>query len=634
MSRRAKLRAAVAAASVIGAAFSPAVARALTFHPCGLPGGIRCATVRVPLDRSGSVGGTIGLHVRRIAAPAGNHRKVLIALAGGPGERATAYTLRFQRELAPALRTRDLVVFDQRGLGRSAAIHCAALEQGGDPKTAVPSCASQLGPSKSHYTTPDSADDIDAIRRALGVQRVDLFAVSYGTWVAQVYARRHPTHVHRLVLDSPVVPSAIADPFGLHVYRGFKGAIGAICTHRECRGMTNDLARDALRVLDRLDAHPLKASFYDANGHAQRTTVNRLIAVAALRDLDLRPNVRAELPRAIAGVFRGDNAPLVRLVAAEGPASIGKPDQINHTVNVVTQCEEQRFPWTRGASPDHKLAQARAALKRIPRSAFSPVTPEIAFAISLVPTCAYWPDQPQPPVFGPKRLPHVPVLVVSGESDLRTPRSSALEAHHVFKGSQLLAVPNVGHSGVAGDPTPCARHAVQRFLLGGQAGSCADRDDPYAPRLLVPTALKQVDGAAGVPGRRGRILHAVALTVNDGFQQLDDGHFGLDGRTAGGGLRGGSFRRAGDALHLSRYVFVPGVTVDGAVPRRGTAHLHVTAGGLSGQLFFHADGTVTGQLGGAAIHAHLAIPRRTVSEILEARFGTPPILPGTAARRP
>src|SRR5438105_373784 len=288
MSRRAKLRAAVAAASVIGAAFSPAVARALTFHPCGLPGGIRCATVRVPLDRSGSVGGTIGLHVRRIAAPAGNHRKVLIALAGGPGERATAYTLRFQLELAPALRTRDLVVFDQRGLGRSAAIHCAALEQGGDPKTAVPSCASQLGPSKSHYTTPDSADDIDAIRRALGVQRVDLFAVSYGTWVAQVYARRHPTHVHRLVLDSPVVPSAIADPFGLHVYRGFKGAIGAICTHRECRGMTNDLARDALRVLDRLDAHPLKASFYDANGHAQTTTVNRLIAVAALPRADLR----------------------------------------------------------------------------------------------------------------------------------------------------------------------------------------------------------------------------------------------------------------------------------------------------------------------------------------------------------
>src|SRR5437764_7084242 len=294
MSPRAMLRAGAAIAAAIGAALLPSVAQALTFHTCGLPGGIHCATVRVPIDRSGAVGGTIGLHVERIAAPRGNHRKVLIALAGGPGERATAYTLRFHRELAPVLRHRDLVVFDQRGLGRSGPIHCAALEQGGDPKSAVPSCASQLGPSRSHYTTPDSADDINAIRRALGVRRVDLFAVSYGTWVAQVYARRHPTHVERLVLDSSVVPSAIADPFGLHVYRAFKPAIGAICAHRECRGMTRDLAGDALRLLDRFDAHPLKTSIYDAHGHPQAVTINRLFAVAALRDLDLRPDVRAE----------------------------------------------------------------------------------------------------------------------------------------------------------------------------------------------------------------------------------------------------------------------------------------------------------------------------------------------------
>src|SRR5438067_1168018 len=384
--------------------------------------------------------------------------------------------------------------------------------------------ASQLGPSRSHYTTPDSADDINAIRRALGVRRVDLFAVSYGTWVAQVYARRHPTHVERLVLDSSVVPSAIADPFGLHVYRAFKRAIGAICAHRECRGLTHDLAGDALRLLDRFDAHPLKASIYDANGHPQAVTINRLFAVAALRDLDLRPDVRAELPRAIAGAFRGDYAPLARLVAAEGPASIGKPDQINHTVEVVTQCEEQRFPWTRSTPPDHKLAQAHAALKRIPSSEFSPVTPDIAFAISLMPTCAYWPEQPRPPAFGPKPYPNVPVLVVGGESDLRTPHSSAVEAHRLFKGSQFLFVPNVGHSGVAGDPTSCARHAVQRFLLGGQAGKCRDRGDPYAPRRLAPTALKQVSPAAGVSDRRGRVLHAVALTVNDGWQQVDDGH--------------------------------------------------------------------------------------------------------------
>src|SRR4051794_20822143 len=104
----------------------PAAAQGLAFGPCGLPGGVECARVDVPLDRSGAVPGTVSLRVERVRASSGTASDgVLVAIAGGPGDQSTLATLRFQSSLAGALRTRDLVVFDQRGTGASGAIHCA-----------------------------------------------------------------------------------------------------------------------------------------------------------------------------------------------------------------------------------------------------------------------------------------------------------------------------------------------------------------------------------------------------------------------------------------------------------------------------------------------------------------------------
>src|SRR3954451_6673206 len=120
------MRAAVATLGALAAlALTPLPASAaIGFTPCAGTPGVQCGTLPVPLDRSGHDPGTIDLHVERVPArqPSG---PPIIYLAGGPGQTNTDQVDRALRILRPLLPTRDLVIFDQRGTGRSGAIHCS-----------------------------------------------------------------------------------------------------------------------------------------------------------------------------------------------------------------------------------------------------------------------------------------------------------------------------------------------------------------------------------------------------------------------------------------------------------------------------------------------------------------------------
>jgi pimeloyl-ACP methyl ester carboxylesterase len=191
------LTAAVLAASCLVG--GPAAAQ-LAFTPCTEPGqeAFDCATLPVPLDRSGGVAGTVALHVQRLrrAAPPA---RVLVALAGGPGESATSASDLFVENFEAVLDAYQLVVFDQRGTGLSGALTCPSPQR-------APRCAAMLGDASAFYTTADSVADMDAVRAALGVETIALFGVSYGTWVAMEYSRAHPDRLSHLVLDSPLPP--------------------------------------------------------------------------------------------------------------------------------------------------------------------------------------------------------------------------------------------------------------------------------------------------------------------------------------------------------------------------------------------------------------------------------------------
>ena len=90
-----------------------------------------------------------------------------------------------------------------RGTGRSQRLDCPNLQHGVGPESITLSqCARRLGKRFVSYRTSAAADDVDAVRRALGLDRITLYGDSYGTFFAQSYAFRHPDTLRALVLDS------------------------------------------------------------------------------------------------------------------------------------------------------------------------------------------------------------------------------------------------------------------------------------------------------------------------------------------------------------------------------------------------------------------------------------------------
>ena len=168
------------------ALLAPAGAAAQSAPKCAAGAQFTCATLDVPVDRSGAVPGTVTLHYAVQKRGAG--RPLLLALAGGPGQGAVPFADSFALSLQPLLSKFRLVVLDQRGTGASGPINCPEIQKLGSVDLVSPvqiaGCANRIGPRRAFYGTADSVADIDALRDKLGAGKLALFGISYGTFVA------------------------------------------------------------------------------------------------------------------------------------------------------------------------------------------------------------------------------------------------------------------------------------------------------------------------------------------------------------------------------------------------------------------------------------------------------------------
>src|SRR5271154_1052951 len=225
------------------AAAGPASAQ-IVFAPCGSSNEFACGHLTVPLDPSGATPGVITLAIRRHRAPVGDEKSAVIALAGGPGQAALPFAEQFTELLGSIIATRDLIVFDQRGIGLSHPLACHRFEaSGGGPLgPAVGECAAQIGPTRSFYTTADTVADIEAIRVAGDYEKLVLYGTSYGTKVAEQYAQDYPGHVEALVLDSVVPPNG-PDPLNRATFAAVPRILHQLCARRACAPITRSPRR-------------------------------------------------------------------------------------------------------------------------------------------------------------------------------------------------------------------------------------------------------------------------------------------------------------------------------------------------------------------------------------------------------
>ncbi|MDQ3739528.1 MAG: alpha/beta hydrolase, partial [Actinomycetota bacterium] len=417
------LRTALALTLVLGVQAATAHAALRFTARCG---NFECARLRVPLDRSGAVPGTVRLSIERVRA----HRRpegAVFALAGGPGQGASSVTEAFNRDTFGRIGRRDLVVVDQRGTGRSGALSCRDLERprGRDPlDVRTARCAERLGEPRRFYRTADSVEDLEAVRAELGVERITLLGVSYGTKVALTYAQTYPERVERLVLDS-VVEAEEPDVFELDSIAAVPRVLDELC-RGECAGITPSLSRDVADLADRM---PVRAPVVDPRGRATTREVTARDLYLAIRAGDFFPDLSVAYPGAVRAALDGDPAPLARLVHGDvvGPdvPTPELPQVQSFTLQAATLCEEAPLPWDRTQpSPEERDRQARERAQAIPDERFEPFDREVVLAhdhSSLLLQCRRWPAAPPRPLPAPKPLPDVPALVLQGQEDVRTP---------------------------------------------------------------------------------------------------------------------------------------------------------------------------------------------------------------------
>jgi pimeloyl-ACP methyl ester carboxylesterase len=195
----------------------------IAWSPCEKSPQTQCGMLKVPLDWSKPSGATISLAIARRPAKDTQHRVgTLFFNPGGPGDGAAKYIVMAETVFTPTLIERfDLVGMDPRGMENSSQVRCAlpviTPETTLFPKTEQQfqqlvkhnrevglDCLDKAGDLVRHMDTVSVARDHEALRLALGENKINWLGISYGTQLAANYAQMYPTRTRAMVLDAPL----------------------------------------------------------------------------------------------------------------------------------------------------------------------------------------------------------------------------------------------------------------------------------------------------------------------------------------------------------------------------------------------------------------------------------------------
>ena len=420
----------------------------------------------VPSSREHDESPAIALSFVRVPARRNNGLAPLVVLAGGPGAPAIgSFETGFFEHVERFSAICDVVTFDQRGANSA----LPNLVNPAPPRydldavltreaflDAQRASARQLatywrerGVDPNDFNTIESAHDVNDLRRALDVPKINLHGASYGSHLGLTVLKQHGEHVDRAIL---CIVEGLDDTHKLPANTDghFRHLSDLARTDRALKGEFPDLFGEIAEVLDAFERNPQTVRF--ANTDA-RTPVGKFVLQLVLGNALGSIRAIRELPGFVRELARGDLTTLARRVERRltGPGIHGM---------------QLAMDYASGASVERsRLIEAQRGDALLDDS-FNLPFPFVGDALGVNDLG----DDFRAPVQS-----DVPTLFCAGSLDGRTPIANAEAARHGFPQSHVVVVEGATHE------TPTLLLDVQTAFLRGE--------DPDVVRLARPFAF-------------------------------------------------------------------------------------------------------------------------------------------------
>lgn len=443
-------------ASLLGVA----QAQSLELEDCRISAGpaypgikARCGTMLRPENPADPASPDIELRVAIVPAlnltPATDP---VVPLAGGPGQGAVQFYSAYAAAFEPARRNRDILLVDQRGTGESSLMDCPIDDEilEGEYTTEetvrfIETCLVQLPHDPAFFTTSVAVTDLEAVRKALGYDALNLYGVSYGTRVAQHFARRYPESTRSIVLDGVVPPQiALGPEIATESQRAIDKILARCAIDESCNERFPDIGDAFSALVARLRDEPLLVTVpHPSTGRAEEMNFGVAEFAAAVRLLAYHPNTIALLPLMINEAANGNFVPLASQYQM---TALALAESLALGMHNAVMCNED-IPFYDKTTIDYDGLEA---------SYMGTFQLEALEAI-----CSVWPEGPIDPEFKVPLATDLPVLLLSGDADPITPPGYAELAMVDLGNARHLVGEQQGHGQIG---VGCTRRIIADFI--------------------------------------------------------------------------------------------------------------------------------------------------------------------------
>ncbi len=416
----------------------------LRFRPCSLgeEGMVaieaQCATLDAPENHDAPKGRKIQLAVALIPAKNATQPDPVVIIAGGPGQAILDAYPMLHDALEDVRRSRNILLMDARGTGGSHLLQCDELSAMADGGALEPGleqlrdwatrCRDRLAKTSDlrYYTTTDHIRDLDLLRTKVGVDAFNLVGISYGTRVAQQFAKRYPAHTRTMTLDS-IAPNTLVlgQEHARNLDAALKQQFARCIAEPACKRNIGDPAAMLAKVRATLQAGGIAPVRYrdptSGEWREEAPTFGHLAAL--LRFYAYRPESASMLPLVLHDASQGRYETLLSQ-ARSLSGEVG--DSMALGMHLSVSCSEDPEIHVDAADKDTLLGTSMAEF--------------------LQAQCAVWPKGARPADFRKPLSGNVPVLAISGEFDPVTPARYGDQVVEKLPNGRHLVLPGQGHS--------------------------------------------------------------------------------------------------------------------------------------------------------------------------------------------